>query len=535
MFKHLIVVRMKYSNDIKFIERNNVREKTFIHSILNQINKNFDLAFIINPNHQSIISKFFEKEPFNVLYFQSSEDVRDYCIKNDINIQTRIDDDDMFSSEYVDILQKIYINNIEMNDKFLIQTQPYKYLIDKNETYEMGLRYTESITSMFLTLCQSSVDKFIMDRPHNKMSEIVKNVISTNEGICSLVIHNTNNVSNLKKSDKKIEFKQVSIIIPTFKNVNYIDECLMSVINSSKNYNFEILVGIDNCDETTEFILKNQNKYPNTKFFVFNDSVGPYVIKNSLTQISNSNNLIFFDSDDIMGSDMVTKIMDNSDHYGSIRFNFYNFENIKNPYPNKGHAEGVFFIKKSYFNFLNGFEPWKCAADTEFHKRVIKNEINTNYLDEFLFLRRVHIESLTRNLNTGYNSNIRQTYVSIIKNKQKLQNFKPLSELVVHKFSEINDDNIKIISNFSNFNFFKELESDENLSKNNKPQQPHKLIPKDFNPNKPRTVIDSSITSPQNKPKGRNDVFQIKKESLVGLSKKIGIGKGKKSLNKLYL
>jgi hypothetical protein len=547
--KHIIVVRMKYSDNDKFIERDVTRKITFIPSILNQINKNFKIAFIINPQHQSSINKYFKNRNFDILFFNNSNEVREYCITNNFNIQTRLDDDDIFSVEYVDIIQKMFIQNINLHGKFLIQTQPYKFFIERNEFYKMGLRYDYKKTSMFLTLCQLNVKDFIMDRPHNKMSELADKVLFTDEGICNLVIHGTNNVSDLKKYDKQIKVTDLSIIIPTFNNVYFIDECLMSIIESSKDYNFEILVGIDNCEKTLEYVKTYQDKYVNTKFYLFNESVGPYVIKNTLTQISNSNNLIFFDSDDIMSPECVPIVMKHSEKYGSIRFSFNNFEGSDKPYKNKVHAEGVFFIKKSYFNFLNGFEPWKCAADSEFHKRVIKNNVKTNYLNNIMFLRRIHNVSLTNQIETGFKSKVRSIYSKIIKEKQKSLNYKPLNDLIVHKFFYINGNNLELVSDKTNFTFFSEL----NVVKNNDDtvddiiKKKHKVIPKDFNPNKKREVINKDIMIPQkkseigdnpiiqNKPKDRNKLLELKKDSLSFLSRRIDTGRGKKTQNKLYM
>jgi len=547
---HLIVVRMKYLNDENFFKRDEVRLKTFIPSILNQINKNFKIGFIINTNHVQIIREHFKNSNINILFFNSSNDVRNYVMENDVKIQTRIDDDDIISCEYTDLLQKMYNHNIVNYESFLIQTQPFKFLLSSGEFYKMGLRYGNETTSMFLTLCQKNVSKFIMDRPHNKMGGTTDCVLSTNEGICSLVITNNNNVSDIKKYDKQIEVTDLSVIVPTFNNVDYIDECLMSIIESSKEYNFEILVGIDNCEKTLEYVKNHQDKYHNTKFYLFKDSVGPYVIKNTLTQISNSNNIIFFDSDDIMNQECVPTIMGESEKYGSIRFSFNNFIELNKPYKNKIHAEGVFFIKKSYFNFLNGFEPWKCAADSEFHRRVVKNDIKTCYLNNIMFLRRIHDVSLTNKTETGYKSNVRWLYSKIIKEKQKSLNYKPLPNLTIHTFFYVNGDNLELVSDKTNFNFFDEL-NHVSLINNQSERKPKYLtftpekktdpiIPKDFNPNRPRPVvipIDPEPKKPtiQKAPEKSNEIMKIKNESLVDLSRKIGLGKGRKSPNKLYM
>lgn len=349
---------------------------------------------------------------------------------------------------------------------------------------------------------------------------------------------------------KQNNITELSIIIPTFNNVGYIDECLMSIIESSKDYDFEILVGIDNCEETLDYVKKYQDNYINTKFYLFDDSVGPYVIKNTLTQISKSNNILFFDSDDIMLPECVPNVMEHSEKYGSVRFKFSDFKgNNKIKTLSKNFAEGVFFIKKSYFNFLNGFEPWKCASDSEFHFRVIKNNIKTKYLKDSLFWRRIHDISLTKNSNTGMKSNIRLIYHKMIKEKQISSNIGPLLDLIVHRFFYVNGDNLELVSDETNFTFFSELNvvKNDDITVDDVIKKKHKVIPEDFNPNKERRVINKDITipqekseiedkpTPQNKPKDRNKLFELKKETLFNMSRKIDVGRGKKSPNKLYI
>jgi GT2 family glycosyltransferase len=51
---------------------------------------------------------------------------------------------------------------------------------------------------------------------------------------------------------------QISIIIPTYKNVNFLIPCLNSLMYSCENlFEFEILLGIDNCQETLDFVSQN--------------------------------------------------------------------------------------------------------------------------------------------------------------------------------------------------------------------------------------------------------------------------------------
>ena len=71
-------------------------------------------------------------------------------------------------------------------------------------------------------------------------------------------------------------------------------------------------------------------------------------------------------------------------------------------------------IRNSSFNKFGGYQPWKCAADTEFKVRL-KNILRQNTLKNNLFKRRIHKNSLTNNNETDMKSEMRKKYHSQIK------------------------------------------------------------------------------------------------------------------------
>jgi hypothetical protein len=84
---------------------------------------------------------------------------------------------------------------------------------------------------------------------------------------------------------------------------------------------------------------------------------------------------------------------------------------------NTKFGEGVFAIKKSLLLDMNGFEPWRVAADTDFMIRLNKRGVKFYFTNEVCFKRRVHNESLTQRKDTGYGSDIRRNYSKISENK----------------------------------------------------------------------------------------------------------------------
>lgn len=216
--------------------------------------------------------------------------------------------------------------------------------------------------------------------------------------------------------------KSVTLIIPTFNNTEYIDECILSIINNkSNNINIEILIGIDNCEKTKKHVLNNE-LYKNVNIYYFNVNVGPYIVKNTLIRNAKNENIIFFDSDDYFLKDTIKDIIDLFDTNDYILFKYNDVRNGNIKTTKAEYGEGVFGIKKTLFINNNGFYPWRCAADSEFKQRILSSGVQPYKHDEIVFNRRVHNNSLTKSKETGYNSDIRQSYVKKI-NENKKNNY----------------------------------------------------------------------------------------------------------------
>jgi glycosyltransferase involved in cell wall biosynthesis len=213
----------------------------------------------------------------------------------------------------------------------------------------------------------------------------------------------------------------LSVIIPTYNNVNFLDELFNSINKNKVNFPFEVLIGIDHCEKTKEYI-KNKVFPPNFFFFYFLENVGPYKIKNTLSEVAKYDNLFFFDSDDIMTDSCLFELNNLITKYECIKPKFVNFRGTgfgKIYFEDKGlYGEGVFAIHKKLFLSMNGFEGWRCAADSDFMGRIYKMKRKINLTKNILFHRRLHPNSLTSCQETGYSSQIRRYYFGISKSKK---------------------------------------------------------------------------------------------------------------------
>lgn len=301
----------------------------------------------------------------------------------------------------------------------------------------------------------------------------------------------------------------ISIIITAFNNDKYIDECLYSVVDSFKDEEYEILLGIDNCEVTTKHILKNYGGYSkNVKFYFFNQRYGTYIIRNTLVKEAKYDTLLFFDSDDIMLPVMSNSIIRYSKYFDLIKPMLSQFKdtyNINDPQlltRKTTFGEGVFAIKKSVFLEANGFEPWICAADSEFNWRVRSSGKSIKLVDQVCFLYRRHSESLTNNKETNLRSRLRYQYHLMTNNKKSKNDYRPLDKMVTGNFtiiSEYTDEDLEIvyktgISDLSEIVLYRELkERSKNALNMVLGKTPGKVV-ESHRPDKYNRVADRSIT-----------------------------------------
>jgi glycosyltransferase involved in cell wall biosynthesis len=351
-----------------------------------------------------------------------------------------LDDDDKLSDEHS--LLKL-INVIKTNDDFVIWRVKFPNRLvpsDKNFGGPPVMKDISGIGFSFHIKNKEIWEPYKRGdyRVAKKLYDKIPNKIFLNEIITTL---QREIEDGMGKKDDKVSFNQttntklLSIIIPTFNNTDFLIECLESIVTSIGDNICEILVGIDSCQKTLSLVKKNIFDQ-RISFYYFDKNVGPYVVKNSLSKISNSNNILFFDSDDIMDKNMVGDVIDGLYNYDCVKPVYINFKDGSdiNLNSKKLLGEGVFGIKKSVFNKMNGFEPWMCAADSDFMGRLYKNRHKLKFTNKINFYRRIHKNGLTSRSDTGMSSPLRSKYAKLSKNKK---DFGPLKIMVTEPYSLI--------------------------------------------------------------------------------------------------
>lgn len=304
------------------------------------------------------------------------------------------------------------------------------------------------------------------------------------------------------KSEYKIEDCDLSILISTYKNAKYLEECFNSISKSIKDYNVEVLVGVDSCMESYELI--KDNTYPsNFSFYFFEKNNGPYIVFNSLSKIARSENIMFFGSDDIMDENMVTDIINGLSSFECVKPSYVNFNDGQeiNIGSKKIVGEGVFGIKKSVFDYMNGFEPWMCAADSDFMGRIYKNKNTIKYTNRINFYRRIHENGLTSRPDTGMRSPLRAHYARLSRDKKVAG---PLEVMVTEPFNVIGGGSYMPQINYGGTIKKRENPIGKLLNRNNGEVE-------EINYNKVNEIISKrEIQKPENKNQTKNN-FIVKK------------------------
>ena len=201
--------------------------------------------------------------------------------------------------------------------------------------------------------------------------------------------------------------KGVSVCITAYHADDTIKETLDSVISQTwfrKNKNWEILVGVDGCEDTLEYLKTIMNNYKNLRVFMMDSNMGTYVTTNTLFKIAKYENILRFDADDIMCADMVESFMEGADKYDFQRCKYvFMGTGVKTTWCSFGQQ----FVKKSIFEQFGGYRDWKCASDYEFALRI-KPFVNCKELNKHLFYYRVSTTSLTKAPETSMQSEYRE-------------------------------------------------------------------------------------------------------------------------------
>jgi len=150
-----------------------------------------------------------------------------------------------------------------------------------------------------------------------------------------------------------------SVIIPAYNAGAFLRDVL-DTIEAQTIKPDEILVGVDGCTDTWHVAQGLKRLGYDFRLYWFANNNGPYLVRNTLATLAWGDILHFFDADDIMHHDHIQVMSD-------IQLNQFKGAGgvYFPPSDRQPPCHGVMSIHKDDFIKHNGFEGWRCGADTE--------------------------------------------------------------------------------------------------------------------------------------------------------------------------
>ena len=221
---------------------------------------------------------------------------------------------------------------------------------------------------------------------------------------------------------------KISILIAAYQAERWLEQCIASIAAQSlpEGWMLELLLGIDGCDPTLQTAKRLKSQH--LKIVSLKENSGPYITFNTLIKLATGELICRFDADDVMMPGFIAKqipcFLEGVDM--TMTWGMATDEKMQpisdtgsqriHRQAASGHrklAEGNFIIKHSIFDTLGGFQPWRCGADTDFRSRVKALGLTISVVEQFLYYRRRHENSLTAHPATNFDSQLRKEIIAM--------------------------------------------------------------------------------------------------------------------------
>lgn len=284
---------------------------------------------------------------------------------------------------------------------------------------------------------------------------------------------------------------KLSVLVTFCNQAEYIKETLDSIFSQKVNFQYEVLIGLDGEDQTSESIIQEYiYKFPNTKLFKIDNSMldtinieKASINRLNLLQNAKGEYLTFLDGDDFFISperfQKMADILDNHHECITALHDLVYYDHItKKSHPDKflQKYEGIIdvptYLKKSHkqfscFMFRNIFYSTipqdlnkKFVNDSSFICYMLKYG-NIYYIPEYMFSYRINIPSIYTSrpsiikslyslLCGEINNRILPQYESLVCKRYKKSLNKIVQALLFQKLNKwINTNEVKQINKLS--------------------------------------------------------------------------------------
>lgn len=201
MVKHLVISRLWFDSVELMDKYLDVSVKVLVPALKSQTCKAFEFGILLKAEHIDYVR---ERLGIDFTSFTGGiEEFRGVAEKEGYTIQTRHDIDDWMAPGYIEEIQKIYFENKDKYDSFVIHAQPVKQEWPSQKIIEIA-PYHDRRISMFSTLCQKSPIHPIYKGSHGQLYQYGQKVFEIPKGFVKWVQHE-NTVTNARMKGKNIK------------------------------------------------------------------------------------------------------------------------------------------------------------------------------------------------------------------------------------------------------------------------------------------------------------------------------------------
>jgi glycosyltransferase involved in cell wall biosynthesis len=216
--------------------------------------------------------------------------------------------------------------------------------------------------------------------------------------------------------------KTISILIAAHEAQEWLGDCLDSIFMQElpPGWNMQVLLGVDGCDKT--LAVARTFHYPSLGIIYLAQNHGTYITFNTLMRYAKGELICRFDADDVMNPDylsaQILAIEAGVDMtmtwsiYVDAKLQPTSFVLAHAVYHpenglNRRGCEGLVIMRREVWRRLGGYRDWRCGADTDFFRRLRCAGFTHGVIEQFLYLRRTHENSLTAHPDTNFQSPLR--------------------------------------------------------------------------------------------------------------------------------
>lgn len=157
------------------------------------------------------------------------------------------------------------------------------------------------IEMLFFIKAKNRINEHFASTKVNLSTEVANRILSSYYEDCENSCIRNRKHNFLNKPD-------LSIIIPTYNNANYIERAVESVIAQDTEFNFEIIIINDGSTDDTKLVLSRYNSNKNI-IIINQDNKGFSGARNIGIDNANGKYIMFLDSDDYLAPDAIQNLL----------------------------------------------------------------------------------------------------------------------------------------------------------------------------------------------------------------------------------